>query len=191
MGNQDNYLLEENEKLKAELKDMRSKFIERTKSEPMVNAPTHLKEHHRHFLRLYFTNVGLDATNYIYQEVILLLNSPEINNLRDTLGKEKYNKLVRYANKFSSIYRGMGLNIEIIIKLQAKTESDIVKEKIKELQREVLRLSKLMPAVNIAIWKLYYLLVNRSNLANLPVPRDGRATTHAQKTIGAGRGGYL
>ena len=178
-------------KVMKELKVEPPKKVWKKPPTAMVNAPTHLREHHRHFLRMYFSTANLDATNYIYQEVILLLNSPDINRIEDKIGREKYLRLVAHANKYATIYSRMQLNIEIILKLQEKGDSEIMKEKIKEFRNEVLRLSRQLPAVNVAIWKLYFMLVSGCNLANLPVPRDGKYTTNAQKGLGGGVGGYI
>ena len=166
--------------------------MEIKKKSKQVQVATHLKEHHRHFLRGYFTTAYPDSMNFLYQEVLLLLNSPEINTLEEDLGTEKYNKLISLASQFSSMYSKMQLNIYVIIKLREMgSDSDIVSKKIKEFQKEITMLSFQIPAISLAIWKLYYLLVDNTNLAYLPVPRDGKYITSQQKTIGGGQGGYV
>ncbi len=104
----------------------------------------------------------------------MLINFPEINNLKEKLGKEEYEKTIKSLRMYERYYSYSNLISDGIIKMQDKPESGIFKKKIDYQNKQLARIAVHLPAINPRIMNAFFILVNNCDLRNISVPKEER-----------------
>tara|TARA_Y100000310_G_C20658016_1_gene803059 strand:- start:1887 stop:2318 length:432 start_codon:yes stop_codon:yes gene_type:complete len=135
-------------------------------------------------MRKFFDNpTPYDGVDSLYTIVVALMQFEEINDLKDRLGEEKYNKLREDVNKHQELYAFSALIRKTITELRGK-ESEASKMVASELVKIMAKVALQLPLIKRSIIESFILLVNNTELKNQPVPRQRAFPGKFQQTEG-------